>query len=327
MEVQLISTWFAQLIVPANSFNWTCNTVGSVMHLSLANSNLNGTLDELDFTSLLNLTLLNLDYNLCMDPFLQTSQLCRNSPHWTLATMALLILCHQSGDLSELNDLRLRNNNLVGAIPYQLSNLWQVHHFDLGSNQLEIQTTTSLFVWSVSHLSLYLNYLTLEFPTISAELYKFMYLDLSLNELTGPIPASLTNLVNLEYLNLSYNSFQGPFPAYPTKLSRLRYLRLDNNLIYGSTLKFWQDKNNLQAMNLTNNHLSGEIPSSMGSMIYLESLHLNGNIFIGEFPSFLRIARILSFLILGIIDSMELSCMTGWEFFIVKSFSTKIKYV
>ena len=79
----------------------------------------------------------------------------------------LFRLCHpSSGNFQSLNNLRLYNNNLFGAIPYQHSNQQEVYHFDLGSNYLEypdyhkfvpmptvtsLPSTCTLLLWS-SHL-------------------------------------------------------------------------------------------------------------------------------------------------------------------------------
>jgi len=148
-----------------------------IIHLNLANSNVSGTLDRIDFTSLANLTLLNLNAN-----FLYGS---------IPPSISALI----SSDLS--------NNYLTGAVPYQLSNLQNVWHLNLGFNNLEVPDYSKFLPMpSLAFLSLTSNNLILEFPPFVLNCTALKYLDLSGSNFTGLIPEVLmTNLVNLKHLD------------------------------------------------------------------------------------------------------------------------------
>lgn len=138
-EPQSLSSWSpsnnaSAAAAPCGWAGVRCDAAGkSVVELSLPNSNLNGTLDALDFSSLPNLTALDLNNNL-----LQGSVPASISSPARLTRLDLGSngfagpIPPEIGRLSELLDLRLYNNNLAGPIPFQLSYLPKVRYFDLG---------------------------------------------------------------------------------------------------------------------------------------------------------------------------------------------------
>ncbi|KAG8381300.1 hypothetical protein BUALT_Bualt06G0108100 [Buddleja alternifolia] len=87
-------------------------------------------------------------------------------------------------------NLDLSNNNLVGEIPLELTNL------------------SGLIGLNLSH-----NHLEGNIPAKIGDLKSLISLDLSSNNLFGTIPDSLSNLNFLSHLNLSHNNLSGRIPT------------------------------------------------------------------------------------------------------------------
>nr|XP_019705483.1 probable leucine-rich repeat receptor-like protein kinase At1g35710 [Elaeis guineensis] len=110
----LSSCFLANSTTPCTWFGVRCNSVGSVVRLSVPNANLNGTLDDLDFASLPGLTKLNLNINLLYGS-----------------------IPSNISALSKLTALDLSINNLNGTIPVEIGNMPALASLDLSNNQLE----------------------------------------------------------------------------------------------------------------------------------------------------------------------------------------------
>ncbi|KAK1290771.1 putative LRR receptor-like serine/threonine-protein kinase [Acorus calamus] len=125
-----LDSWSIKSHDETNPCKWvgiTCDSSHSVVEINLPHFNLSGTLDDLDFTSLLNLTALNLNGNFLHGPIPSNIS--------ALSKLTLLDLGNNGfigaippeiGRLSELIDLRLYSNFLNHTIPYQLGNLKKV---------------------------------------------------------------------------------------------------------------------------------------------------------------------------------------------------------
>ncbi len=89
--------------------------------------------------------------------------------------------------------LSLGSNNLVGEIPSQLGDLFELEHLGLGNNQLSG-----------------------EIPPELGDLFYLQKLNLSDNQLSGEIPSELGQLDGLRKLRLGGNQFTGchPFGVY-----------------------------------------------------------------------------------------------------------------
>ncbi|OAY76127.1 putative LRR receptor-like serine/threonine-protein kinase [Ananas comosus] len=148
-EAEALLKWKSSLYQPQLLTSWSlsnssvalcrwdgvqCDAAGkSVVELSLPNSNLNGTLDALDFSSLPNLTALNLNGNLLQGSVPASISSPAHLTRLDLGSNGFVgPIPPEIGRLSELLDLRLYNNNLAGPIPCQLSYLPKVRYFDLG---------------------------------------------------------------------------------------------------------------------------------------------------------------------------------------------------
>ena len=92
-----------------------------------------------------------------------------------------------TNDDGRVTELDLRNNQLTGEIPEELSQLTQLESLALGSNRLKV-----------------------EIPEELGQLSRLQRLDLRNNQLeTGGLPVELSQLPQLETLNLSSNQLTG----------------------------------------------------------------------------------------------------------------------
>ena len=114
------------------------------------------------------------------------------------------------GDLVNLTNLSLSQNQLTGNIPSSIGNLINLESLLLISCQL-----------------------TGNIPSSIGNLINLETLALSNNQLTGEIPSFLENLTNLEVLSLFNNQFTGEIPSFLGTLPNLTHLYLNDNQLSG----------------------------------------------------------------------------------------------
>lgn len=166
----------------------------------------------------------------------------------------------QLSQLSDLHLLDLADNNFAGTIPTSFSNLSSMQRA-LSLVQLRKQTNIPIYdviliydaqvdiVWKGRN----------RIFQSAADL--MTGIDLSSNSLTGGIPPELTDLRGLRFLNLSRNYLSGSIPEGIGNLTLL------------------------ESLDLSQNKLSGSIPSSIAYMLDLGSLSLSSNNVSGEIPT------------------------------------------
>ncbi|KAH1195050.1 MDIS1-interacting receptor like kinase 2 [Glycine max] len=302
----LNSSW--SLTNLGNLCNWDAivcdNTNTTVSQINLSDANLTGTLTALDFSSLPNLTQLNLNANHFGGSIPSAID--------KLSKLTLLdfgnnlfegTLPYELGQLRELQYLSFYNNNLNGTIPYQLMNLPKVWYMDLGSNYFITPPDWSQYsgMPSLTRLGLHLNVFTGEFPSFILECQNLSYLDISQNHWTGTIPESMySNLPKLEYLNLTNTGLIGKLSPNLSMLSNLKELRMGNNMFNGSVPTEIGLISGLQILELNNIFAHGKIPSSLGQLRELWRLDLSINFLNSTIPSELGLCANLSFLSLAV---------------------------
>ena len=174
-------------------------------------------------------------------------------------------VCNWYGVTCENNrvtQLRLDDNQLMGSLPTELSNLANLRTLFLSTNQLS--------------------------GSIPAELGNLANLEVLFlfnNQLSGSIPAELGNLSNLQNLYLPFNQLSGSIPIELGNLSNLQYLTLNTNQLSGSIPTELGNLSELQSLSLSENQLSGSIPASLGNLANLEFLHLFTNQLTGCIPN------------------------------------------
>lgn len=98
------------------------------------------------------------------------------------------------GNLTNLKQVLLQNNNISGPIPTELGTLPRLQTLDLSNNHFSGAVPASL-----------------------GQLSNLHYLRLNNNSLSGAFPVSLAKIPQLAFLDLSYNNLSGPVPKFPAR--------------------------------------------------------------------------------------------------------------
>lgn len=112
------------------------------------------------------------------------------------------------GNLTNLRQVLLQNNNISGEIPPELGSLPKLQTLDLSNNRLSGVIPGSL-----------------------GQMNSLQYLRLNNNSLSGAFPVFLAKIPQLAFLDLSYNNLSGPVPKFPTRTFNV----VGNPLICGSS--------------------------------------------------------------------------------------------
>ncbi|KAJ6698690.1 LRR RECEPTOR-LIKE SERINE/THREONINE-PROTEIN KINASE-RELATED [Salix purpurea] len=112
------------------------------------------------------------------------------------------------GNLTNLRQVLLQNNNISGQIPPELGTLSKLQTLDISNNRFSSVVPDSL-----------------------GQLNSLQYLRLNNNSLSGPFPVSLAKIPQLVFLDLSYNNLSGPVPKFPARTFNVA----GNPLICGSS--------------------------------------------------------------------------------------------
>ncbi|CAJ1952950.1 unnamed protein product [Sphenostylis stenocarpa] len=214
------------------------------------------------------------------------------------------------GSLLDLQALLLRNNSLVGEIPFSLRNWTKLVMLDMSENKL----SGSVPAWigtkkELQILSLGGNRFYGSLPLQICCLRKIQLLDLSLNNLSGKIPKCIKNFTSmaettssnngdhryvfilggfsshqLYYLN-AFLTWKGSKQLFENKgLSLLISIDLSSNHFSEEIPVEIEKLSGLISLNLSRNKLIGKIPSNIGKLASLESLDLSRNQLIGSIP-------------------------------------------
>eukprot|EP00850_Spirogloea_muscicola_P017134 SM000144S00682 [mRNA] locus=s144:271550:275304:+ [translate_table: standard] len=233
------------------------------------------------------------------------------------------------GSFFAMKSLKMARNNFVGFLPTGLfTRLTELEQLQLSDNRLvgTIPPLNSLL--SLKHLDLANNMFTGGVPDFSSIASTIMDIDISGNSLTGNLPASLGSLTSLQQfaggrnrleafslpdlsgctslvylalqscmismlpnrlpssllvLNLTGNSLSSFDPTgLPASLNELdlSYNRLSGPLLAGISASLPA----LQRLDLSNNNLAGPIPASLGNLTSLTFLDLSSNLLSSGVP-------------------------------------------
>ncbi|CAL5396941.1 unnamed protein product [Camellia sinensis] len=287
----------------------TC-TNGSVTGLSLVDTNITGTVPPL-ICDLLNLTLIDLQYNYFSGPFptglyncskLKILDLSQNNftgpiPSDIDRLSAQLQSLNLGGNIftgdipaaigkfPELRILRVFLNGFNGSFPSEIGNLLNLELLEMSFNNFSQMAIPSSFTQlkKLKELHMKESGLVGEIPETIGNLTALEVLELSINSLTGNIPRGLFLLNNLTILYLFRNQLSGAIPQVVEALNLVKIDLSDNNL-NGTIPEDFGKLTKLSDLDLFFNQLSGELPASIGRLPSLEVVKLFNNNLSGLLP-------------------------------------------
>lgn len=191
------------------------------------------------------------------------------------------------GNLSFLRVLDLRQNNLSGQIPYELSRLSRLGVLILQNNQLKGVIPPSLyFCKKLQVISLYGNKLNGTIPKELGYFPKLRILLLGENAFAPSNPSFLANVSTLQMLGLENFGLAGPLPPFIFNLSSLSELALTGGKLTNTIpLDFCHYLPELQYLDLRSNQLSGPFPVALFQCKELRELLLYSNNLNGSIPN------------------------------------------
>ncbi|WRX28927.1 Protein kinase domain - like 10, partial [Theobroma cacao] len=130
------------------------------------------------------------------------------------------------GNLINLINLYIPNNELIGSIPTTIGRLEKLQGLFLHGNKLEGSIPSEL-----CHLKSLGNQLAGSIPTCLGDIISLRKLFVDSNKLIGSIPSTFTRLVDI--LQLDLNNFSGIIPKSLQKLLHLEFLNVSFNRLQG----------------------------------------------------------------------------------------------
>ncbi|XP_077215470.1 putative receptor-like protein kinase At3g47110 [Tasmannia lanceolata] len=190
---------------------------------------------------------------------------------------------------SHLTLLVARQNRFGGVLPRSIVNLsTQLRILSLGHNQIVGSIPSQIGnLFNLQILSLGFNNITGTIPDSIGNLTQLSQLGLGQNNLQGSIPSTLGNCQNLTLLMLAQNNLNGTIPKEVICLSSLPKLPNPSQNSLPGYLPWevsYSDK--LGMLDVSENKLSGEIPITLGKCQTLAELYMQGNKFEGTIPPF-----------------------------------------
>jgi len=222
------------------------------------------------------------------------------------------------GTLVKLEALVLRNNSLMGELPFSLKNCKNLIMLDMSENMLSgpIPSWVGDSMQQLIILIMRGNHFSGNIPLHICYLQRIQLLDLSRNKLSEAIPACLNNFTALSgksidrvetesrvhWYNSTYSEIYNFFSAsyytfhitwtwkgversfrHPELI--LQSIDLSCNNLTGEMPKEITYLLGLVSLNLSRNNLNGEIPSEIGNLSSLDSLDLSRNNLSGKIPA------------------------------------------
>ncbi|XP_076901908.1 uncharacterized protein LOC143556492 [Bidens hawaiensis] len=271
---------------PCTWYGVHCNRHSDVIKLNLSNSKLDGTLQKFTFSSLTNLTHLDLKQNNISGPIPVEIQYFTKLVFLDLSRNLLSGKIPQEiGNMNKLIIIRLAHNLLMGPVPGSLGNLSRLETLDVHENVLSGVVPQELGKLEfLTRLSLSHNELTGRIPVSVGNLTKLELLYLNDNRFNNSIPEELGNLKSLVSMLLLVNGLTGPIPDSVGKLRNLEQFVLHDNELPGYFPESVTNCKRLRYLTLGNNSLTGPVPESVCKLRSLEILDLGTNRFTGPIP-------------------------------------------
>ncbi|XP_028056138.1 probable LRR receptor-like serine/threonine-protein kinase At3g47570 [Camellia sinensis] len=193
---------------------------------------------------------------------------------------------HSLANATKLRFLDLSDNNFGGVLPESISNLsTNLGQLHLQGNKIVGSIPTGIVkLVNLQLLDMSNNHFTGNILADIGKLQNLRILELQGNKFNGEIPSSLENLTLLTTLYLEENNFQGNISSSLGKCPLVQ-LNLGRNNLAGTIPKEVLSLSSLLYMNLSQNHLVGSLQLEIGILINLEQLDVSGNMLSGKIPS------------------------------------------
>ncbi|KAJ0967445.1 hypothetical protein J5N97_024362 [Dioscorea zingiberensis] len=276
----LLNTWTFQTS-PCNWTGVTCrgsllshrdhhHFMPTITRIQLSQMGLEGKLETLNFSALPSLRVLNL-----------TANNLHGSIPAAISSLSKLIYL----DLSDNNQISGSIPSSLGPIPTEIGNLLNLRDFDISNNQIigsipkAIGNLTKLEIFSAI-----INNINGPLPNEMANLTNLIKLQLGNNNLSGNIPQDLAKGGLLQNLSLIYNNFEGHIPVSLKNSTNLIRVRLEGNQFTGDISESFGIHPLLDYIDLSFNRLSGTLSQSWGACLNLTSFKISGNMITGEIP-------------------------------------------
>ena len=143
-----------------------------------------------------------------------------------------------------ITDIDLRENELIGPMPHELSALTELKSLIFDTNSL-----------------------TGQLPTIFQELTSLTRFDLWSNELMGSIPSGYFAMTNLESFKVGRNGITGSIPSEIGFLTKMTVLSLEQNLLTGQMPESLWDLTDMRVFDADQQSLSGTVSPKVGKWL------------------------------------------------------------
>nr|QAS62422.1 LRR receptor-like serine/threonine-protein kinase EFR [Sedum alfredii] len=192
------------------------------------------------------------------------------------------------GNLSRsLRNLNFGNNRRIsGSIPVEIGNLFNLVQLGMENNNLTSEIPASVCdVYKLEHLYLGGNNLNGSIPSSVENLTSLYILVLPGNQLKGSLPLGLKKCINLQTLNIANNRLSGDFSLNMlSSLTKLSTVYMSGNIFSGVIPSELGNLIYLSIFDISENQFTGEIPNEIAYCLMLETLVMGGNMFTGQIP-------------------------------------------
>ncbi|KAJ6423499.1 hypothetical protein OIU84_024456, partial [Salix udensis] len=189
----------------------------------------------------------------------------------------------------------LKNQNLEGSLPPDLSRFPYLQEIDLSRNYLNGTIPREWGATQMVNISMVGNRFTGPIPKEIGNISTLVNFTVEFNQFSGVLPPELGNLSRLEKLHLTSNNFTGQLPAAFEKLTTLKDFRIGDNQFTGEIPNLIQNWTNLQKLVIQGSGLSGPIPPGIAVLEKMTDLRisdLQGNGTGAPFPPLAKMIKL-----------------------------------